>query len=432
MSPKYVSNGTFGCVFRPNVPCKSSEKSSESKVSKLFKDSYDAYDEYNSQEEIKKIDPKSKFTVKPYDYCDINTSHFKKDIDKCDNFDDTVRWQSKLSQIIYEYGGISLINAALTIDPIKLFPSFLNIFQGLKVLKYHKQIHLDIKPANIVYNPKTKKMSLIDFGLMTRFNDIYIPNKICILEYDYPYYPPEFDISLSYIDPNTYALDAKSINKKPQNAFKFLGPFLDVYFDKKDLTRIHDEFSNEITKIGKKSYKYLKSDAIDIYSLGITMLECLSLANSKFIIDSNFVITLVNFIRQLINPFSDRRLSPENAYESFKTLCINAEFKKPSPVKPKPSLIKIKSFKSPKSILQKSVVTQTTQTKKAVVKSISTQITPPVVKSISTQKTPKICIPPKILNIMTGRCNNPPKEKKPCVPPKIRNPLTGRCKNPPK
>ena len=44
----------------------------------------------------------------------------------------------------------------------------LELLKALKILKDQKIVHRDIKPLNFLYNMKTKKGVLIDFGLTSK------------------------------------------------------------------------------------------------------------------------------------------------------------------------------------------------------------------------------------------------------------------------
>jgi serine/threonine protein kinase len=56
------------------------------------------------------------------------------------------------------------------VDEILL--NFHHLLMGLKLFKDNGVVHRDIKPQNIVYNPETKKMMYIDFGLTTTKDNI--------------------------------------------------------------------------------------------------------------------------------------------------------------------------------------------------------------------------------------------------------------------
>ena len=74
--------------------------------------------------------------------------------------------------LILEDGGISL-ERAIALQKIEL-PDFLHaaiqLADALSFLHQHNIIHKDIKPENIIINPETKQVKLIDFGIATRLS----------------------------------------------------------------------------------------------------------------------------------------------------------------------------------------------------------------------------------------------------------------------
>ena len=164
-NPKYIANGTYGCVLKPPLSCKGSKKDISDTITKIFDNEYEKNQEVLIHNKIvKKIDPNNYFTVKLIDDCKINISDYpKNELSKCSNFKTNTL---KYLQIIYENGGISLDDYLRDAkNPLIDFKYFERIFKGLVELNKNKSSHLDIKPSNIVYNYKKNKMFLIYFFL---------------------------------------------------------------------------------------------------------------------------------------------------------------------------------------------------------------------------------------------------------------------------
>ena len=205
---KYIANGTYGCVFEPGIPCKSkrtspnknrsSPKSKTPIVSKFFLDQKEADIENNEHEQIvNKIDPNGLFTIRSFGICDIpKTDLDSKELAKCDNFKSSPKTikayaaTDNLRQIVYEHGGFQINHIVSRMPFDTMFAAFGPILDGIATLQEHGLAHLDIKPANLVYNFKTKKMALIDFGFCRSLDDVY--SKETAFLYSYEYVPPEF------------------------------------------------------------------------------------------------------------------------------------------------------------------------------------------------------------------------------------------------
>ena len=122
---------------------------------------------------IQKIDPLYIFTVKSEGNCSIPVTSFQSQIKKCTNFRN--KNKTNYDQILYEYGGQDVSEAYKNNKFDDLFQAMIRPFKGLVVMETKEYAHLDIKPANMVYNSKTKKMSIIDFGLASPFE--FVDNK---------------------------------------------------------------------------------------------------------------------------------------------------------------------------------------------------------------------------------------------------------------
>lgn len=320
-SPKYVANGTYGCVMRPHIPCsKKTEKHDGSKISKLFTNFYEAISETETVEKIiGEIDPNFHFTIKLHDLCDTIASNFpKQELSKCRNFKD--KNTSKLKQIVYEYGGIDLIMAAKTISFEEIFFNLENIFQGLIMLCDAKYAHLDIKPANIVYNQESKKMALIDFGLCTNLQAVYTHDLLFALATDYPYYPPEFKNVVNL-------LRGERLTKTPWANLDYLHDRLksDI-FDRLQLDMLKASYMDFYKSISSqetinKQKEFIKTHAnkIDVYMMGCTILHIMSICENSNTASANseFNAQVLNLVENMIYMNPIKRLDPKNALLAY-------------------------------------------------------------------------------------------------------------------
>ncbi|BAY29602.1 two-component hybrid sensor and regulator [Nostoc carneum NIES-2107] len=79
-------------------------------------------------------------------------------------------YQNGYILVMEDFGGISLkdyfTHQKLQITPLQEFlPIAISLCDTLDFLYHHKIIHKDIKPANILINPETKQVKLIDFSI---------------------------------------------------------------------------------------------------------------------------------------------------------------------------------------------------------------------------------------------------------------------------
>jgi serine/threonine protein kinase len=181
-SPILFGEGTYGCAFRPAIPCATaSNKNIDDKISKVLTNDA-ADDEFAEYSKIAKADPKKKFYLGKPQKCfmskDDYNAHVKnsgcgilkpntteKDykmlqyLDGGSDLDDFVRIHLKkfLSQNPQEQTDLFWLNAHV-------------LFMGLKSFSENNILHDDLKPQNIVFKfdlaKDTMEFNYIDFGLM--------------------------------------------------------------------------------------------------------------------------------------------------------------------------------------------------------------------------------------------------------------------------
>lgn len=202
---KLIDSGTYGCVINPPfdeqqniheviLPYKNKESSD---IAKIYKDGAEEFnDELELLEKVQEIDPKNKFTTKIKGAMVIDGETINNaTVSSCLTKKKAAR--KYYHQLILENGGVRTDKSyRLT------YPDFLRKFKvflkGMLKLQSKNFVHMDIKPANVLISDK--KINLIDFGLMTYASRIFTYNNRHALGYlEYPYYPPEFYISYSYL-----------------------------------------------------------------------------------------------------------------------------------------------------------------------------------------------------------------------------------------
>ena len=394
MLPKYIANGTYGCVLKPPIPCKDKIEI-ENSITKIFDNKNEKNDEvYTNKKIIKKIDPTNYFTVELKVECDIDLNKYPKvETNKCKNF--LEKSNKKYMQIIYEDGGISLDSYMRdnSKPPIKL-KYFERLFKGLVELEKNNGSHLDIKPDNIVFNPINNKLCIIDFGLYNKTKDVYSSKLHYLHGHPYYFYPPEFSIYYhrKYVLDNYVTIMNQDRTKKFCNIFNIY-----LYLYKTNFNDNINKFYNKISTFEDYNNRYSTNgelrkyldkyaNKVDIYMLGITLLIYFSYKTPDY--NSNPILCkqIGDLLCNMLNLNIEERYTPQQAYNAFISIIESSSAKKPT------SIIKIRS--------------------KTIIKPTPIE---------------KPCPPGKIRNPDTKRCRKII-EKKPCPPGKERNPLTNRCR----
>ena len=347
---KFIGKGSYGCVFKPMIPCKKdlnkkTIKKSKNKISKVFVKKDDSIDkEIKMNKLIRKIpgykdwayiwkescDPPNYediIKISEMDICLEKMKKDKKDFDKNSNM------------LLGEYGGIPFTKKCLQIMKQKhfknkklfiqsfkkLFKYLEPLFKGLIQLKKYKIIHQDLSHSNIMF--KDNKCYMIDFGLSCKISD-----KKCIKERSLK----QIKGSRVY-DPYPYDYIFLYANKDQLNEeLKYFedgllrNNHLDYLFIHKDIfnrQNIGELIINNLFYEGKN--KKLVIENLDVYSLGILLPMIIYDIAIKHKINKETILKCFDYteIQNHLSLFKDMteyrgedRIPIEEAYERYQSL----------------------------------------------------------------------------------------------------------------
>jgi serine/threonine protein kinase len=322
----YIAKGTYGCVIKPSFDCNNNKKITNS-VAKLFIFKEDWKKEIQENNIIKNLDSTNKFTIKMLNYCEISSDFLNKNvnnINKCDKNNKEI-----IYQIIYEDGGIDLRKLFQDIPNNFDYNNFLNklkeIFQGLIILKNNNLCHRDIKLDNLLYNKNNNKISLIDFGLMVNFDDIYNYDNFNIYLYNNSYYYPNELKIYSLIKLNK-TLSFENLTYNSDNLINYLKYTYEKIKNYENINNIltnirteKDIYQNYIKKnkeeINNPDYK----NKIDVYLFGVVLFEIIIniIIQTK---NKNKYISFLTLIEKMLKINPMERISIEDAFNEYSKL----------------------------------------------------------------------------------------------------------------
>lgn len=219
----FVNEGTYGCVYRPPLKCKNKKKTTKNMISKLMVKN-EARAEIDEYKILERIDSQNKYYPGPPDSCDVNPNDKSISADDCSLLEETPGLKN-YSILMYKDGGVDLddfvedhldeyLKQGKQRQTDLFWLNALNLFKGLRLYITNDFLHHDIKPSNIVFNPKTYTFNYIDFGLSVVKNDLI---KDIINKKDYESfhwsYPLEIGFTNYRRDFHFDKLDQARINK---------------------------------------------------------------------------------------------------------------------------------------------------------------------------------------------------------------------------
>ena len=169
-NPKFIGEGTYGCVSRPSLTCQDSpDMDYTNKVSKLMTKRH-AQQELYEYETVLNIPGIEKYLIPKPHICKPNENSAFRDFFSHCTSKNLRKPDVKLRLLILEDGGIALEDVftllpKMTIVDFKLFVcSWGKIIDAVCFLATHQIMHHDLKLGNIVYNLQTGSLKFIDFG----------------------------------------------------------------------------------------------------------------------------------------------------------------------------------------------------------------------------------------------------------------------------
>lgn len=181
-----IGEGSFGCIHKPSLVCRDKKIPYKNKISKLLL-TENAIQELKEYMLISETDKKSEYFLGMPQLCKLKISKNSiKSIKKCNRLSRKNTINKKLlenySLLIMNDGGMDVEKfglecGKLTISEtnkktaIDFWKETGRLLQGLAIFQKHDIVHFDLKPQNIVYDSKNKRINFIDFGHMRKISD---------------------------------------------------------------------------------------------------------------------------------------------------------------------------------------------------------------------------------------------------------------------
>lgn len=217
---KFLNQGTFGCIYTPEIPC-GTENKRKSKYQPNYISKIQIESEGKIEKEIGKLIvqiPSYRMHFAPVEsICDVEIGKIEEDeIKKCKVLQEgkerftsnRIRYVGK--QVLGEFLKSYRKNDSIFLK--KVIETHLYILSSLSVLYDNNIIHYDLKSNNIIMDDKFGIPVLIDFGLSFQLNSITDTFKEFYVFYDkHPYWSLEIML-LSYLSEKLHEEASNTVN----------------------------------------------------------------------------------------------------------------------------------------------------------------------------------------------------------------------------
>ena len=179
---RYLGQGSYGCIFHPNLPCDDFPTNPNS-VSKIIENRSltEEWTLINDLYRLNSIDNRGDYLIFPNKKCDITSIKPDDQLTRCSIIARAPGGKTpeninrSFQHIIMPYGDNDLWNLRSSQRRNGRLPHIesqwtqhLNVLKAVYLLNTNNLVHRDIKGPNIVMH--NEKLKLIDFGLTTKIN----------------------------------------------------------------------------------------------------------------------------------------------------------------------------------------------------------------------------------------------------------------------
>lgn len=436
--PKYLAEGTFGCVHNPSLICKNRPNFIyNDKVSKILLNS-EKIKELKEYKLISKADKYNNFHLGKPESCltSRNASNISA-IGNCPKLGNKILSNfNDHSLIIMKDGGFDLKEYGDKMKDVPITSYFKDkaeifwlechrLFLGIQTMLKHNVIHNDIKASNIVYSDSKNRVNFIDFGLMLNKKEIIEKRKLNMYkERNHWSYPFEYSIlnkqafnKVKHLDPSEAIKYTIDFIKTSNNWYHDYRNNLKSNFRNQQMIDYKNFIIDDIKHLDYEDFLENYYNTVDIYGLGLGLIYVLDY--TQHLLPTIVGHNLRNLCMRMISTNPVKRIHINELLKLFEELMSSTANKH-----------NVKFIDNIAIELSKKQINIEKKIMDAIIK--NNKVREKISKedlNIMHNKDPvhhKECPEGKYLNVDTNRCRKLLKIKE-CSTGKTRNPITGRC-----
>ena len=349
--PKFVAQGSYGCVHRPSLFCEGpTHPDYKGKVSKVMT-TKNMTKELKEYVLIDRADPNHNFYLGKPETCPLgNIVENKKPIKECKIGKDIVKNPSDYSLILMKDGGNNWdefaddmnerpVNAENTIRVEQFWVEARRMLFGVKAMINHGIMHHDLKAQNIVYDEANRRSNFIDFGLM---EDMKRTKQLCNnnqygyanFHWSYPFESnllnkaqyTEFAKS-SLVDRQRFVRDLMKAFRDPKNKrgswirlfFQEAG-IIDHSLQKNFFQWYYDFILNKLSTLSYNDFIDIYLNKMDVHGLGLSMMYVLNRTHQ--FMQPIFYDKLIHLLFCMVYPDPTVRCSIDQSIREYDRIMI--------------------------------------------------------------------------------------------------------------
>jgi serine/threonine protein kinase len=304
--PKFINEGTYGCIHRPPLRCEepSNIHSYKNKISKLLTKK-NIEREMQEYKKIQIADPHNLYHLGEPEICNLGMQSINTaPIEKCTMAPDVEKTPKDFQLILLKDGGNDLDHFIknMQAETSALLPfrrhsankthmlekcwiEMHRMLRGIRMFLLNDLVHHDVKYTNILYNTQKNRMNYIDFGMMENIKEsiAHCKNNNYDWTNNWWYFPYE----TNFLDAQKF-YQGQRMNRHEITTYVHGNLNKDVWFP--TLIRMTKLTKTESDKLLQDYKDYLNTDfktishhlfliryfsTLDIYGLGILFLQIL-------------------------------------------------------------------------------------------------------------------------------------------------------------
>lgn len=174
-----ISQGSYGCIFRPGFTCKGKPISNKKYITKIQKRADTSKKETKIGKLIKNIENYEDYFAPILKSCEISLARMEQDkVKRCDfiDEDDDMKYESNKLRYVGKNTLSKYILNVVNDNPKRLIRVLLdthtNLLVGFQKLYSAGIVHMDVKENNVMVEDTTGNPIIIDFGLSAQVNTL--------------------------------------------------------------------------------------------------------------------------------------------------------------------------------------------------------------------------------------------------------------------